>query len=138
MSGHKPFKRLTDKMSAESKERVAALTRDANETIRLRAVRDPEFREALAEAANESDSSGDAETAQALRDYLPESERNLSVLDDTDYIRQRMREIASPPPDRIATKESDGLLREGDTKTIDGYNYALDGQHWHFQRSGKP
>lgn len=56
----------------------------------------------------------------------------MSILNDTEYIRQRMREIASPPPDRIATKDSDGLLRDGDTKVIDGYTYAFDGGFWQF------
>jgi hypothetical protein len=71
MSGHRPFKTLTDKISSEGKCRIAALTRDANETIKARAERDPEFRAALVEAASEFDADGDAETAQALRDYLP-------------------------------------------------------------------
>ncbi len=71
MSGHKPFKSLTDKMSDESKARVSALTRDANETIKARAARDPEFRAALTQAAAEYEADGDAETAQGLRDYLP-------------------------------------------------------------------
>lgn len=59
-------------MSEEGKERVAALTRDASETIRSRAGRDPVFRKALTEEANELESGGDADTAQALRDHLPE------------------------------------------------------------------
>ena len=62
----------------------------------------------------------------------------MSVLNDLDHIRRRMREIASPPPNRIAAKESDGLLREGDTRTIDGYSYAFDGRHWHLQPAGQP
>ena len=61
----------------------------------------------------------------------------MSVLNDTEYIRRRMREIASPPPDRIAAKESDGLLRDGDPKTIDGHTYAFDGRYWQYQRVGQ-
>jgi DNA-binding ferritin-like protein len=77
MSGHRPFKTLTDKMSSQSKDRIAALTRDANEAIKARAERDPEFRAALVEEADECDRSGDNETAQTLRGYLPRQEDSL-------------------------------------------------------------
>jgi hypothetical protein len=60
-------------MSDESKAKVAALARDADEAIRDRAERDPEFRAALNTAADEFDAVGNSETAQALRDYLRRS-----------------------------------------------------------------
>jgi hypothetical protein len=80
MAGHKPFKSLTDKMSDESKARVAALTRDADEAIRARATRDPEFFAALVAASREFEEGGESETAQGLRDYL-----RLRIADDTEH-----------------------------------------------------
>jgi hypothetical protein len=54
----------------------------------------------------------------------------MSILDDLDYIRQRMREIGRPPRDSIPVVAGDGLLREGDTRTIDGHTYRFDGRAW--------
>lgn len=61
----------------------------------------------------------------------------MSILNDLDHIRRRMREIASPPPGSIAASEADGLLRDGDTKQVGGYTYAFDGRHWRYQPTGK-
>jgi hypothetical protein len=48
-----------------------ALTRDFKETIRARALRDPEFRDALLVESVEALLSGDLETGKTLlRDYI--------------------------------------------------------------------
>ncbi len=54
----------------------------------------------------------------------------MSILDDLPYIRQRIKEIASPPRDSIPVVEADGLLRDGDTRRIDGHTYRFDGRAW--------
>jgi hypothetical protein len=46
------------------------LTRDFKETIRARVERDPKFRKALLRECIESALGGEADTAEAIRDYV--------------------------------------------------------------------
>jgi len=62
---------MVEVQKAEKGKLAMAITRDFKETIKARAMRDPEFREGLLKEGIECMLSGDLETAKTiLRDYI--------------------------------------------------------------------